>query len=114
MRCGRSREPVGETKTAPAPGERAPLFRTRALDQLPTIDPPKNESTWPIGFATAIELLPANRSPTARALVLASSTINEPESPLFKNLLAVFRIKIWPEYVLVNAEPPAHSFSYAT
>ena len=44
----------------------------------------RNRSTWPIGFAIALELLPAKSRPTARGFVVTSSTIKEPESPLFR------------------------------
>ena len=45
-------------------------------------------------------------NPIARGLVATSSTISEPESPLFKNLLALFPTTIWPVNVLVKAAPP--------
>ena len=51
---------------------------------------PRWLSTAPIGFATAIELLPANSRPTARGFVVTSSTIREPESPEFRNWLPLF------------------------
>ena len=56
-------------------------------------------------------LLPAKSNPIARGLVATSSTINEPESPLFKNLLPLFPITIWMVNILVKAVPPAHSLS---
>src|SRR6266487_1759421 len=40
-----------------------------------------------IGFAIAEVLLPANRRPTARGAVAASSTMSEPESPELRNEL---------------------------
>jgi len=39
------------------------------------------------------------------------STINDPESPLSRNLLPLFVTTIWPVNVLVKAVPPAHSLS---
>ena len=45
---------------------------------------------------------------TARGFVDTSSTINEPESPEFRNLLPRFLMKIWPVYVFVKLLP-AHS-----
>jgi hypothetical protein len=47
-----------------------------------------------IGFAIALVLLPAKSKPTARGFVVTSSTISDPESPLFKNLLPLFAITI--------------------
>src|SRR5713101_9487130 len=79
--------------------------------QFPTIVAPRNERTWLIGFAIALVLLPAKSKPTARGFVATSSTISDPESPLFKNLLPLFAITIWPVNVFVNAVPPAHSLS---
>ena len=38
----------------------------------------------------------AKQSPTARGLVVTSSTSSEPESPLLRNLFALFVTKIWP------------------
>lgn len=83
-------------------------------NQFPTMLAPKKFNTSSIGLATAIELLPANNNPTALGFEVRSSTIKEPESPPARNLLALFEIKIWPVKVLVKAEPPAHSLSYAT
>jgi len=65
----------------------------------------------PIGFAIALVLLPAYRSPTARGLVARFCTMSEPESPEFRNLLLLLAITICPVNVLVNEAPPAHSFS---
>ena len=62
--------------------------------QFPTIVAPRNESTSSMGFAIAVELLPAKSRPTARGFVPTSSTISDPESPLFRNLLPRFVITI--------------------
>src|SRR6266480_3956102 len=79
----------------------SPLKSDR-LDPPPTIVAPRNASTWPIGFAIAVVLLPAKSNPTARGFVAASSTISDPESPLSKNLLPLLAITIWPVKVLVK------------
>src|SRR5438093_396177 len=78
------------------------------LLQLPTIDAPSCARSSPIGLATAIPPPPAKHRPTARGFVDTSSTINEPESPEFRNLLPRFLMKIWPVYVFVKLLP-AHS-----
>src|SRR5438270_6560913 len=77
----------------------------------PTIVAPRKFKTSSIGLAIALVLLPANKRPTACGLVAASSTINEPESPLFKNELRELLMTICPVKVFVNAVPPAHSLS---
>src|SRR6185503_10021870 len=102
----------GKTAPASACGEAgASSYLVGRRVQFPTIEAPRKLSTWPIGFAIADCELPANSRPTARAWVETSSTISEPESPLFKNREPRLRITIWPVNVFVNAEPPAHSFS---
>src|SRR5439155_20496076 len=82
------------------------------LVQLPTMVAPRKLSTCPIGFAIADCELPANSRPTARGFVATSSTMSEPESPLFRNREPLFLITIWPVNVFTNELPPAHSFSY--
>ncbi len=44
----------------------------KVRDYCPTIVAPKKLNTWPIGFATAVVLLPANNRPTALGFVAAS------------------------------------------
>src|SRR6476660_10348545 len=59
------------------------IIFVKLVDGAPTIVIPENElSTASIGFAIATELLPAKSRPTARGVPYASSTINDPESPL--------------------------------
>src|SRR6266404_6562656 len=93
----------------------SPLKSARTDDPVdnppPTIVAPRKLRTWPIGLAIALVLLPAKRRPTARGLVVTSSTINEPESPLLRNLLPLLAMTICPVKVLVKAAPPAHSLS---
>ena len=55
---------------------------------------PRKLNTSLIGLAIASVLLPAKSNPTDRGFVALSSTINDPESPLFKNLLALFAMTI--------------------
>src|SRR5438046_536803 len=64
--------------------------------QLPTIEAPRKLSTCPIGLAIALVELPANSRPTARGLVVASSTISEPESPLLRKRDPLFLITSCP------------------
>ena len=62
--------------------------------QFPTIVAVRNASTSSMGFAIAVELLPAKSRPTAFGFVATSSTISDPESPLLRNLLPRFAITI--------------------
>src|SRR5262245_56834361 len=63
-----------------------------AIVAVPPHLEPRKVSTSPIGLAIALVLLPAKSRPTARGLVATSSTIKEPESPLFKKELAELAI----------------------
>ena len=60
-------------------------------------------STSPIGLAIAVVLLPANSRPTARGLVVTSSTMQRARVAGVEELLPLFATTIWPVNVLVNA-----------